>query len=143
MDIHSIPTYSVSTRAQLTQTDLAPQASTEAEKSTTDTSDSNIQERNIDFRNMSRDDLKTWINEELKAGNMTFDESMPFMLMTLNLDAETLASVNGSEPVNFMDMAKNVAEFHRSIGNKESAEGLERALEIMQKEQRGPLSVIA
>ena len=140
MDIHSI-----STRSSVSQPDALAQLSTKLANPGPDESASvgSGQERNIDFRNMSRDDLKAWINEELKAGNMTLEESTPFMLMTLNLNAETLEPVNGSEPVNFMDMANRVAEFHRSIGNSESADGLERALEIMQKNQRGPLSVIA
>lgn len=72
---------------------------------------------------------------------MTLDESRPFMLMTLNLDAQTLEPTKGSEPVNFMEMAKNVAEFHRSIGNNDSADALDRALDIMRNEQRGPLSI--
>ncbi|MDP4535738.1 hypothetical protein Q3O60_06030 [Alkalimonas collagenimarina] len=102
---------------------------------------SSNEESNVDFRNMSRDDLKEWINDQLQAGNMTLEESVPFMLMTLNLDAQTLEPTKGSEPVNFMEMAKNVAEFHRSIGNNDSADALDRALEIMRKEQRGPLSI--
>lgn len=104
--------------------------------------ESNEERKNIDFRYMSRDDLKVWINEEIKAGNMTLEESRPFMLMTLNLDASTLEPIEGAKLVNFMDMAKNVAEFHRSIGKHDSAEGLDRALDIMKNEQRGALSVI-
>lgn len=138
MDIHSI-----STRSPVAQPDVTAQLSTKVAAPATDESASSAEENNIDFRNMSRDDLKTWINEELKAGNMTLEESTPFMLMTLNLNAETLEPVGGAEPVNFMEMANRVAEFHRSIGNNESADGLERALEIMQKNQRGPLSVLA
>ena len=104
-------------------------------------SQSSNEESNVDFRNMSRDDLKEWLNEEIKAGNMTLDESRPFMHMTLNLNAQTLEPTKGSEPVNFMEMAKSVAEFHRSIGNNDSADGFDRALDIMRKEQRGPLSI--
>lgn len=104
-------------------------------------SKSGNEEVNVDFRNMSRDDLKEWINEQIRAGNMTLEESTPFMLMTLNLNAQTLEPTNSSEPVNFMEMAKNVAEFHRSIGNNDSADALDRALEIMRKEQRGPVSI--
>ncbi len=120
---------------------LTEQRSQQPETHVKHASESVRQESNVDFRNMSRDDLKEWINEQLQAGTMTLDESRPFMLMTLNLDAQTLEPTNGSEPVNFMEMAKNVAEFHRSIGNNDSADALDRALDIMSNEQRGPLSI--
>ncbi|RUO27014.1 hypothetical protein CWE09_10070 [Aliidiomarina minuta] len=130
-----------SPRVNVLTTNLVDQPSQEAADHVKHASQSNNQDSNVDFRNMSRDELKVWLNEEIKAGNMTLDESRPFMHMTLNLNAQTLEPGKGSEPVNFMQMAENVAEFHRSIGNNDSADGLDRALQIMHKEQRGPLSV--
>lgn len=41
--------------------------------------------RQINFTDMGRQQMRDWVNEEIKNGKMTLDESSPFMLMTMKV----------------------------------------------------------
>lgn len=43
----------------------------------------------MDFTHMSRQEMRDWLNQQIRSGAMTLDESSPFMAMTMQLDANS------------------------------------------------------
>lgn len=102
----------------------------------TDASSSGV--TTTDFTGMTRQQLFDWMNGQIKSGAMSFDESSPFLGMTLKIDARTMQPVDmasDTTPVNFMDRAKQGIAGALSRGDQDGAVRLQAALETMQRYQ--------
>ncbi|MDO8828121.1 hypothetical protein [Methylophaga sp.] len=91
-----------------------------------------------DFTNMTRQEMFDWMNNQIRSGQMTLDESSPLLLMTMKISVETGQSVDmatDSTRINFMESARSGIDGALSLNNQELADRLQTVLEIMQKNQ--------
>lgn len=92
----------------------------------------------LDFTSMTRQQLFDWMNGQLRSGAMTFEESVPFLGMTLRVDAATGRPVDMASdptPVDFMRRARDGVAGARSFGDLAGAARLQAALATMQRLQ--------
>ena len=91
-----------------------------------------------DFTGMTRQQLFDWMNDQIRSGKMSLDESTSFLGMTLKIDTQTMQPVdmaNDSTLVNFMDKAKQGIAGALSRGDQDGAARLQAALGMMQRYQ--------
>lgn len=91
-----------------------------------------------DFTKMTRQEMFDWMNNQIRSGKMTLDESSPFMAMTIKISAETGKTVDmatDTTQVNFTETARDGIDGALSRNDQELAERLQTVLEIMQKNQ--------
>lgn len=84
-----------------------------------------------DFTSMTRQEMRDWVNGEIRAGRMTVDVSSPFITMTLQFDGFGEPADTGNERVDFLDMARRGIEAAHYFHNPEGAERFQAALDIM------------
>lgn len=92
----------------------------------------------LDFTSMTRQQLFDWMNGQLRSGAMSFEESAPFLGMTLRIDAATGRPVDMASdptPINFMQRARDGIAGARSFGDLAGAARLQAALATMQQLQ--------
>jgi hypothetical protein len=102
--------------------------------------------RQLDFSNMRRQELFDWINDQLRTGKMSFDESSSFLGMTLKISVDTGQPVDmatDSSRINFIEKARLGLEAALLRKDAESARSLQTALDIMQREQGQTIGVNA
>ncbi|MDZ7872572.1 MAG: hypothetical protein U5N27_05015 [Rhizobium sp.] len=83
---------------------------------------------------MTRQDLFDWMNGELRSGDMSFDESSPFLGMTLKISAATGEPVDMATDmsrIDFAEKARQGIEFYQSHFDYASADALQAALDRM------------
>lgn len=98
----------------------------------------------LDFTSMTRQQLFDWMNSQLRSGAMSFEESVPFLGMTLRVDAATGRPVDMASdpaPVDFMRRARDGIAGALSFGDLAGAARLQAALATMQQLQ-GNLSSV-
>jgi len=84
-----------------------------------------------DFTSMTRNEMRDWVNAEIRAGRMTVDVSSPFITMTLQFDGFGAPADAATERVDFLDMACRGIEAAHYFNNPEGAERFRAALDIM------------
>lgn len=102
--------------------------------------------RQLDFSNMRRQELFDWMNDQLRTGKMSFDESSSFLGMTLKISVDTGQPVDmatDSSRINFIEKARLGLEAALLRKDAESARSLQTALDIMQREQGQTIGVNA
>jgi hypothetical protein len=90
-----------------------------------------------DFTGMTRQ-LSDWMNDQIRSGAMSLDESTAFLGMTLRIDAQTMQPVDmasDTTPVDFVDKAKQGIAGALSRGDRDGAAQLQTALATMQRYQ--------
>jgi hypothetical protein len=88
----------------------------------------------LDFTSMTRQDLFDWMNEQLRSGEMSFDESSPFLGMTLKISAATGEPVDMATDmsrIDFTEKARQGIDFYQSHFDYASADALQAALDRM------------
>lgn len=94
--------------------------------------------KTADFTSMTRQELFDWMNASIRSGEMTLDESTPFLGMTLKMSAltgEPVDMATDSERINFMDRARQGIEGALWFHDLDFAERLQTALDQMQQLQ--------
>jgi hypothetical protein len=81
-----------------------------------------------DFTNMTRQELIDWMNSQLHSGKMTFEESSPFLAMTL-----TGMNALGDTRYNYMQLAREGIEYAITHHDEATLKLLEIAVQIMQE----------
>lgn len=92
----------------------------------------------LDFTSMTRQQLFDWMNSRLRSGALSFEESTPFLGMTLRVDAATGRPVDMASdpaPVDFMQRARAGVAGALSFGDLAGAARLQAALATMQRLQ--------
>ncbi|WP_415719346.1 hypothetical protein [Maridesulfovibrio sp.] len=88
----------------------------------------------IDFTNATRKEVFDWMNNEIRAGRMSLDDSSPFMGMTLKVSVATGQSADmesDSTHINFMEKALLGLEAAETRNDFATARQLRSALNIM------------
>ncbi|PMR74675.1 hypothetical protein [Billgrantia endophytica] len=93
-----------------------------------------------DFTNMTRQELRNWMGEQLRSGEMTVDESKAFLGMSaiVHPDPSMAAIVEArmqNERVNFFEAFQSNMEFYRLRGDSEAVERLQAAIDTMHQAQ--------
>jgi hypothetical protein len=91
----------------------------------------------VDFTHMTRKQLFDWMNDQIKSGKMTFEQSAPFLGMTLKIAAsgDPVDMSTDNTIQDFMATARRGIEGARWRNDEQAATRLEEALAVMQREQ--------
>jgi hypothetical protein len=99
-----------------------------------ETTEGDVESDAPDFTSMTRQDLFDWMNGELRSGEMSFDESSPFLGMTMKISAATGEPVDmatDTSRIDFTEKARQGIEFFQSHFDDASADALQAALDRM------------
>ncbi len=97
-----------------------------------------------DFTSMTRQQMFDWMNNQIRSGAMSLDDSTPFLGMSLKMDAQTGQPVDmatDTTPVNFIDRATQGIAGALWRGDQEQAARLQSALATMHRYQGQVTSV--
>jgi hypothetical protein len=96
--------------------------------------------KQADFNQMTRQEMRGWVNDQIRSGEMSLDDSRAFMAMTMNIPVnagtagELLMADNG-EAVNFMQKVRDGIEGALSRHDKDTLSMLQTAMSAMQQHQ--------
>jgi len=107
-----------------------------AGESTSDAEDA----EQTDFTSMTRQEMQDWSNEQIRNGNMSLDEGLPFMAMTMKIPvgggtAGALQASDDGERVDFTEKVRAGIEGAISRNDEDALKMLEKAMETMQQYQ--------
>jgi hypothetical protein len=94
----------------------------------------------IDFTRMSRQEMRDWVNTQIRSGGMSLDEGRPFMAMTMKVAVqadpagEVPASADGTR-ADFMQKARDGIQGALSRHDETTLKMLQSALLTMQRYQ--------
>lgn len=91
-----------------------------------------------DFTGMTRQQMFGWMNNQIRSGAMSLDDSTSFLGMVLKVDAATgqpVGMASDSTLVNFIDRATQGIAGALSRGDQDGAARLQAALAAMQRHQ--------
>nr|WP_325263332.1 hypothetical protein [uncultured Rhizobium sp.] len=93
-----------------------------------------------DFTSMTRQEMQEWSNEQIRSGNMSLDEGLPFMAMTMKIPvgggtAGALQASDDGERVDFTEKVRAGIEGAMSRHDEVTRGMLEKAMETMQQYQ--------
>jgi hypothetical protein len=97
----------------------------------------------LDFTSMTRQEMRDWVNDQIRSGKMSLHDSTPFVAMTLKMPVGggTEIPAGDRERINFMDRARSGIEGALWRNDPEQATRLRAALEILRKNQGQPFGV--
>lgn len=94
--------------------------------------------KDADFTRMTRQELRGWVNDRIRAGEMSLDDSRPFMAMTMKIPVSgggpELASGDG-ERFDVMQKARAGIEGALSRNDEVTLKMLKSVMSIMQQHQ--------
>lgn len=93
----------------------------------------------VDFTNMTRQEMYDWMNGQIRDGNMSFADSRPFLGMTFS--ASDMAT--DTTHIDFIEKAHQGVEWALSRNDQVMAERLRMAIEIMHRNQRQEIDIDA
>lgn len=86
-----------------------------------------------DFARMTRQEMRDWVNEQIHTGQMSLDDSTPFVSMTFSLGADG-AEADLDTPVDFLSATQGGIAGAYARGDRSAASYLEAALAIMRRD---------
>ena len=91
-----------------------------------------------DFTSMTRQEMQEWSNEQIRSGNMSLDDGLPFMAMTMKIPvgggtAGELQASDDGERVDFTEKVRAGIEGAMSRNDEDTRTMLEKAMETMQQ----------
>jgi hypothetical protein len=95
-----------------------------------------------DFTRMTRQEIRDWVNDQIRSGQMSIQESAPFLAMTIKISEATGEPVDvatDTTRLDYLEMARRGIEGALWRHDQEGAERLEKALDFMQRNQGQPL----
>ncbi|WP_010460274.1 hypothetical protein [Acidovorax radicis] len=93
-----------------------------------------------DFTNMTRQDMRDWVNTQIRSGEMSLDDSRPFMAMTMKIPVgggqggELPAESDGTR-YDFTQKVRDGIQGAHSRNDETSLKMLESAMQIIQRHQ--------
>jgi hypothetical protein len=89
---------------------------------------------------MTRQDMRDWVNTQLHSGQMTLEESLPFMAMSMKIPvgrgvSGELPPESDSTRYDFAQLVRNGIQGALSRNDRTTLEMLETARAIMQGQQ--------
>ena len=100
--------------------------------------------KQADFNSMTRKEMSDWMNNQIRSGKMSLDESSPFLGMSLKISVATGQPVDlatDTARINFVEKARLGIEGARSNNDPDLAKMLQAAIEVMRRYQGQPLGV--
>lgn len=96
-----------------------------------------------DFTNMTRQELRDWMSEQLRSGEMTVDESKAFLgwVVDIRIDQNGRVISGGNddrlstERFNFFDLVRGNRDFYLQRGDIAAADRIQGALDLMERSQ--------
>lgn len=92
-----------------------------------------------DFTSMTRKELFDWMNGQLRSGQMTMDQSIPFLGMSMQIPVNagdtTPLDINGTERIDFLQVARAGIGDAQLRQDSVTEKMLVSALSIMQRHQ--------
>ncbi len=99
---------------------------------------------NVDFKSMTRQKMFDWMNDQVRSGKMSLDESSPFLGMTMKISVATGQPIDmetDTTRINFMEKARLGIEGALSRNDLDLAKGLQAAIDIMNRQQGQTIGV--
>ena len=131
-------------RAQTSTTTSANPASFSSALSAATAETSTVKQ--ADFTSMTRKEMFDWMNDQIRSGQMSLDESSPFLEMTMKISVATGQTVDmatDTTRINFVEKARLGIEGARSNNDPDLAKRLQAAIEIMRRQQGQALGIDA
>ena len=100
--------------------------------------------RRADFTGMTRQEMQQWINFQILSGNLSLDDTTPFMMMTMKIrasDNQIIPAEGDQERINFREKARLGIEGARSRNDQVTLTMLQSAMHIMQNHQGQTIGV--
>lgn len=97
-----------------------------------------------DFTGMTRKEGFDWMNDQIRGGKMSLDESSPFLGMTMKVSVATGQPVDmatDNTRINFVEKARSGIEGARANNDPELAKRLQAAIDVMLRQQGDALGV--
>lgn len=93
--------------------------------------------KQADFTSMTRQEMFDWINDQIRRGEMSVDESSPFVGMTMKRSAngQPVDMATDATRIDFFEKARLGIEGALSRNELDSARRLQAAVEIMHRKQ--------
>jgi hypothetical protein len=110
--------------------------------------DSTKQTKQVDFSSMTRQEIRDWANAQIRSGEMSLDDSRPFMAMTMKipvaggLGGEIPAESDGTR-YDFMQQVRDGIQGALSRNDDTTLKMLQSAMSIMQQKQGQTIGVNA
>ncbi|MFJ2992436.1 hypothetical protein [Pandoraea sp. NPDC087047] len=105
-----------------------------------ETTGSNAQQttRQVDFNDMTRAQMRDWVNTQIRSAQMSLDDSAPFMAMTMKIPVDgspEIPAENDPERINFAQRARQGIAGALALNDPMNARRLQSALDIMTRLQ--------
>ena len=97
-----------------------------------------------DFTSMTRKELFDWMNDQIRGGKMSLDESSPFLGMTMKVSVATgqpVEMATDKTRINFVEKARSGIEGARANNDPELAKRLQAAIDVMLRQQGHALGI--
>ncbi|MCE4062315.1 hypothetical protein LXM60_19125 [Pandoraea sputorum] len=94
--------------------------------------------RQIDFGDMTRQQMRDWVNDQIRSGQMSLDDSSPFMAMTMKVPVDGSAGIPAEldpERIDFAQRAREGIAGALALNDPANAKRLQQALDIMSRYQ--------
>jgi len=96
--------------------------------------------KQVNFTRMSRQEMRDWVNTQIRGGQMSLDDSRPFMAMTMRIpvDGGSSGEVPASSDDTFYDFTQKVRDGiqgARSRHDETTLKMLESAMQTMRRYQ--------
>lgn len=91
-----------------------------------------------DFTSMTRLELRDWVNEEIRSGRMTVEESAPFLPLTFRMDETGTCEIpaeTDAQRFDFLAKTRSNIDAALSMNDNHFAERLRFVLDYMQSRQ--------
>lgn len=102
--------------------------------------------RQVDFASMTRQEMRDWVNNRIRSGEMSLDDSRPFMAMTMKVPVN--GGVSGELPpdgdrehIDFMQRVRAGIEGALSRNDQTTLKMLESAMQIMNQVQSQTIGI--
>lgn len=97
----------------------------------------------IDFTKMSNIEMFNWMNNQVRNGEMSLDESFPFMAMTIRIPVSGNVTELTHEKINFIEKIRDGIAGARSRNDENTLKMLEKAMAVIQRFQGRAIGVDA
>lgn len=103
-----------------------------------------IRTRHADFTSMTHRELREWLNGEMYSGQMTLEQSTPFMWLSMNKERGSeylIHNAKDNERVDFIQKAREGLEGAEEQDNAFVVEMFQMAIDIMEQHQGQTIGV--
>lgn len=102
--------------------------------------------KQADFSNMTRQEMHDWMNDKIRGGEMSLDDSGAFMAMTMKMPASgsyssELATAGDSARIDFMQKVRDGIYGALARNDATTLKMLQSAMSIMQQHQGQTIGV--